>query len=37
MELDTDELGIEDDNFIDAAEALYEEKAELIGMLNKNN
>lgn len=37
LELDMDELGIEDDNFIDAAEALYNEKTELIGMLNQND
>ncbi|MEI6069064.1 MAG: AAA family ATPase [Methylococcaceae bacterium] len=32
--LDTDEYGIEDDNFIDTAESIYEEKLELINKLN---
>ena len=32
--LDTDEYGIEDDNFIDTAESIYEEKLEFINKLN---
>jgi len=33
-DLETDEYGIEDNNFIDVAESLYEEKIELINKLN---
>jgi predicted ATPase len=32
--LETDEYGIEDENFIDTAESIYEEKLELINKLN---
>ena len=32
--LNIDELGIDDDNFLDSAEELYNEKAELIQKLN---
>lgn len=32
--LETDEYGIEDENFIDTAESIYEEKIELINKLN---
>lgn len=35
LELNTDDLGIDDDNFIEAAESLYEEKIELIEKLNQ--
>ncbi len=31
-----DELGIEDENFLDVAEKLYEEKIDLIERLNRN-
>ena len=34
--LNIDELGIDDDNFLDTAEQLYNEKAELIQKLNEN-
>jgi predicted ATPase len=33
-ELETDEYGIEDENFIDTAESIYEEKIQLINKLN---
>jgi predicted ATPase len=32
--LETDEYGIEDENFIDTAESIYEEKIELINKIN---
>ncbi len=34
--LEIDELGVEDDNFVDVAEDLYEEKVELIAKINSN-
>jgi predicted ATPase len=35
--LATDELGIDDKNFIDTSEALFEEKLNLINLLNSSN
>lgn len=36
VSLQIDELGIEDENFLDVAEELYEEKIDLIERLNRN-
>ncbi|MCI5223658.1 MAG: hypothetical protein D3924_13550 [Candidatus Electrothrix sp. AR4] len=36
-QLETDDLGIDDENFIDAAELLFEEKTTLIANMNKND
>jgi len=35
--MDVDELGIEDENFIDTADALYEEREQIIDSLNKES